>query len=537
VLENAWQVDPAAFSYQIVRPFNVAGPLQRADKGFVMPRFIAQARADAPLTVYGDGAQRRAFLKIKLLYIHHKKLTEIQPAMNTLNYNATGNRSSPTPAWLNRGFRFGEWSIIPTENSIRRDDRRIRLEPKVMQLLLALIAKHDEPCTRNELLDQLWPSPDTGESSLTRAISELRKALGDQRNPAQYIDTIQRIGYKAIAPIRPLTRTKQQVPESEPARTMSQAEEVIAMARYLLVRRNHQDIHLAVDVLQKHLEERPHQAQAWALLAHARSLIYLYSDEPAALHIRSSRKNAEQALELDGANGLAWAVLGRLAHEQWQWPEALEQYQRAYAFQPLDPIVLHGYAELLLHLGRIDAAKAMMKQACQLQPLAASAHLVLGWMLLHGEQERAREELEKARQLGADAVFTDNLHCLLLHREGWTETRIKQWAELNQRRQEQSDWMWPKYLVDALIERKPTPTLVANIRERVQLGQLDSGIAPFMLTIAGALDTAFELAQTAIEEQRFFIIDPWLAEMAPFRQDPRFSGIQRALGLDSLEPD
>ena len=49
---------------RIVRPFNVAGPRQSSEGGFVIPRFIEQARAGVPLTVYHPGSQRRAFTHV-----------------------------------------------------------------------------------------------------------------------------------------------------------------------------------------------------------------------------------------------------------------------------------------------------------------------------------------------------------------------------------------------------------------------------------------------------------------------------------------
>lgn len=49
---------------RIIRPFNVAGPRQRPDGGFVLPRFIRQALAGEPLTVYTPGTQRRAFTHV-----------------------------------------------------------------------------------------------------------------------------------------------------------------------------------------------------------------------------------------------------------------------------------------------------------------------------------------------------------------------------------------------------------------------------------------------------------------------------------------
>lgn len=49
----------------IIRPFNIAGPRQAPKGGFVLPRFIRQAIAGEPLTVYGDGKMIRAFTHVK----------------------------------------------------------------------------------------------------------------------------------------------------------------------------------------------------------------------------------------------------------------------------------------------------------------------------------------------------------------------------------------------------------------------------------------------------------------------------------------
>lgn len=48
----------------IVRPFNIAGPRQSAQGGFVLPRFIEQALAGKPITVYGRGSQVRSLTHV-----------------------------------------------------------------------------------------------------------------------------------------------------------------------------------------------------------------------------------------------------------------------------------------------------------------------------------------------------------------------------------------------------------------------------------------------------------------------------------------
>jgi UDP-glucose 4-epimerase len=48
----------------VVRFFNTVGPRQTGRYGMVIPRFVAQALKNEPLTVYGDGMQSRCFCHV-----------------------------------------------------------------------------------------------------------------------------------------------------------------------------------------------------------------------------------------------------------------------------------------------------------------------------------------------------------------------------------------------------------------------------------------------------------------------------------------
>jgi UDP-glucose 4-epimerase len=48
----------------VVRLFNTVGPRQTGRYGMVFPRFVSQAMANRPLTVYGDGTQSRCFCHV-----------------------------------------------------------------------------------------------------------------------------------------------------------------------------------------------------------------------------------------------------------------------------------------------------------------------------------------------------------------------------------------------------------------------------------------------------------------------------------------
>jgi len=49
----------------VMRLFNTVGPRQTGRYGMVVPRFIEQALGHEPLTVYGDGEQRRTFTDVR----------------------------------------------------------------------------------------------------------------------------------------------------------------------------------------------------------------------------------------------------------------------------------------------------------------------------------------------------------------------------------------------------------------------------------------------------------------------------------------
>ena len=48
----------------VVRLFNTVGPRQTGSYGMVVPRLVSQALADKPLTVFGDGQQKRCFCHV-----------------------------------------------------------------------------------------------------------------------------------------------------------------------------------------------------------------------------------------------------------------------------------------------------------------------------------------------------------------------------------------------------------------------------------------------------------------------------------------
>ena len=77
----------------------------------------------------------------------------------------------------------------------------LRLEPKVLDVLVFLIEHRGRLVEKDELLGAVWKEAFVSENAMTRVIAQLRKALGDDPRQARYIKTVQTRGYLFVADV------------------------------------------------------------------------------------------------------------------------------------------------------------------------------------------------------------------------------------------------------------------------------------------------------------------------------------------------
>jgi adenylate cyclase len=99
-----------------------------------------------------------------------------------------------------RAFRLGEWVVQPGLNQIACNDRISHVRPRVMDLLVFLVDHADQVVSKNELLEHVWGAKFVAESSLTTAVSEIRRAFEDDARDPWLLETIAKRGYRLIAP-------------------------------------------------------------------------------------------------------------------------------------------------------------------------------------------------------------------------------------------------------------------------------------------------------------------------------------------------
>ncbi len=99
------------------------------------------------------------------------------------------------------GYRFGDFVLDNDARTLTRGQRSIALTPKAFVLLSTLIERRPQALSHAELNDLLWPDTFVSQTSLPRVITELRKALDDNRGTPRFLRTVHGFGYAFLSEV------------------------------------------------------------------------------------------------------------------------------------------------------------------------------------------------------------------------------------------------------------------------------------------------------------------------------------------------
>lgn len=113
--------------------------------------------------------------------------------------------SPATPIDLAReaDFRLGEVLVRPSIRQVEAKGQAETLEPRVLQVLVALSRRAGQVVSRDELVELCWEGRSVSDDAINRCISRIRK-LGDA-HAAFAIETISRVGYRLDVSDAPAT--------------------------------------------------------------------------------------------------------------------------------------------------------------------------------------------------------------------------------------------------------------------------------------------------------------------------------------------
>lgn len=98
-------------------------------------------------------------------------------------------------------LRFSGFLIPADVDVLFRDDEAIPIEPQAVRVLRYLAERPGRVVTKEELLDRVWPDVFTTDGVLKKAVSQIRKALGDSTSQPQFVETHHGRGYRFIAAV------------------------------------------------------------------------------------------------------------------------------------------------------------------------------------------------------------------------------------------------------------------------------------------------------------------------------------------------
>jgi len=98
-------------------------------------------------------------------------------------------------------YRFGPFRYDSGQRLLFREDEMVPLVPKVAATLHVLLEHHGRIVDKAELMRVVWPDTTVEDVGLARNISLLRKALGDEGEAGQYVETLPKRGYRFVGEV------------------------------------------------------------------------------------------------------------------------------------------------------------------------------------------------------------------------------------------------------------------------------------------------------------------------------------------------
>lgn len=128
---------------------------------------------------------------------------------------------SPTPPLARQFARFGSFEADFLKRKLTKGGTRIRLQEQPFRILALLLEHPGELVTREDIRSQVWPQDlfVDFDAALNTAMGKLRAALNDSADNPRFLQTVQRYGYRFVAPVAWSPELEEPVPTAHPVRT------------------------------------------------------------------------------------------------------------------------------------------------------------------------------------------------------------------------------------------------------------------------------------------------------------------------------
>lgn len=300
-------------------------------------------------------------------------------------------------------IRFGPFQIDPRTWTLAREGQPIDLSPRLVEILGHLATRDGAIVTKDELLERFWPGINISDNTLTRAVADIRKALGDSASSPVYVQTLARRGYRFVASAPP-------APPALPALPALPADEdpfeAWEQGRLALESLDVSRLDQAILAFERAVANLPSYAPAHAGLANAYLLRFettRFSNAPDREMLERALTAARRACAADARMGEGWAVLGYLLAAAGQVPEGQAAARRATALEP-------GNWRHHFRLGYVTWGEERLRAAdriVELMPAFAPARMLSAMVFVaRGALARAEQEATLGAEIQRQSAGT-----------------------------------------------------------------------------------------------------------------------------------
>ena len=101
---------------------------------------------------------------------------------------------------------FDDFLVDPNRRVLLRGDVPVPISPKVLSILVVLLAQPGEVVEKSDLIEKVWAGAHVSDANLTQNVFALRKILGEKANESHYVVTVPGRGYSFVGEVRRIER-------------------------------------------------------------------------------------------------------------------------------------------------------------------------------------------------------------------------------------------------------------------------------------------------------------------------------------------
>lgn len=99
-------------------------------------------------------------------------------------------------------YKFSDFTLSPAKRTLLKEGTELRLRDKDFDVLLFLVQNASQLCSFDAIIEGVWGETSVANSSVEKAIANIRKILADDAKKPRFIKTVWKKGYQFTGDVR-----------------------------------------------------------------------------------------------------------------------------------------------------------------------------------------------------------------------------------------------------------------------------------------------------------------------------------------------